>query len=95
MTQIVYLTSALCIWGGISVNKHDSTIMPPITAINDKPNIIFTTSVPFTLTFYYDFWYDLTQHQHCKGYMATFQLYWWRKTKHYFRNKQAQISDVP
>ena len=22
----------------------------------------------------------LTLHQHCKGYIATFQLYWWRKT---------------
>ena len=21
-----------------------------------------------------------TSHQHCKGYMVTFQLYWWKKT---------------
>ena len=26
------------------------------------------------------FWFDLMSHQHCKGYMVTFQLYWWKKT---------------
>ena len=25
-------------------------------------------------------WVGFTLHQHCKGYMATFQLYPWRKT---------------
>ena len=23
---------------------------------------------------------SFTSHQQCKGYLATFQLYWWRKT---------------
>ena len=26
------------------------------------------------------FWLGFTSHQHCKGYMTTFKLYWWRKT---------------
>ena len=36
--------------------------------------------------FYYNHWKQYVgllgfyMHQHCKGYMATFQLYWWRKT---------------
>ena len=25
-------------------------------------------------------WFGFTSHQHCKGYMANLQLYWWRKT---------------
>ena len=39
-----------------------------------------------------------TSHQHCEGNMATFQLYWWRKTsgalRVLFQERTSRTTDV-